>query len=115
MGRPIISLYLGFTVAHRTRWAVQPRADPPPFTGGSYEQKRRYRRRVAVWNKTGGYCVYCSEPLNFRQFHIDHVVPRNSGGADHLTNMLPACSSCNTSKNCHSYSDWIAAVGEDFA
>jgi 5-methylcytosine-specific restriction endonuclease McrA len=36
-------------------------------------------------------CQYCGEKAH----QADHVVPRKKGGADHLANLVAACSSCN--------------------
>jgi 5-methylcytosine-specific restriction endonuclease McrA len=36
-------------------------------------------------------CRYCGD----RAHQADHVIPRKKGGADHLTNLVAACSSCN--------------------
>lgn len=72
--------------------------------------------REAVWSITGGRCFYCdtelvkSGPIDVGApgargniFHIDHIVPKDAGGPDHLSNYVPACHSCNSSKGAKSY------------
>lgn len=45
-------------------------------------------------------CVYCAktELTSGAHLHLDHVVPRNSGGKDLATNIVVACRSCNSAK-----------------
>lgn len=79
---------------------------------------RRRRARIAGtttqwrWSdfmrlaRTFGFqCAYCGtapdEPLE-----PDHVVPISKGGPDALSNLLPACHSCNSSKRDLSLDQW---------
>lgn len=39
-------------------------------------------------------CRYCGEPAT----EIDHIVPISKGGTGELSNLVPACRSCNASK-----------------
>lgn len=73
--------------------------------------------REAVWAITGGKCFYCDVELircvgmeqdRPRCFHIDHIVPKSSGGPDHLSNYVPACERCNISKGAKSYVEFVA-------
>lgn len=72
--------------------------------------------REQVWAITGGRCYYCevelvkSAPIDYANpgsrgniFHVDHLVPRDAGGPDHLSNYVPACHSCNSSKGVKSF------------
>lgn len=48
-------------------------------------------------------CEYCQAPevvFNF-PFEVEHVVPRNAGGADGSSNLALACRSCNLFKSDH--------------
>lgn len=67
--------------------------------------------RAKIYNKFGGRCAYCGEPLG-KRWHADHVVPlyRNHTdlelkrmgivrGEDNDTNLVPACQSCNYHKS----------------
>jgi 5-methylcytosine-specific restriction endonuclease McrA len=66
--------------------------------------------RQKVWEITDGHCIYCdvemvrerdpSDPD--RCFEVDHIVARSNGGPDHLSNYVPACHKCNTSKSAKS-------------
>ena len=44
----------------------------------------------------GNRCVYCNSANNL---HADHQIPLSRGGTNFASNMVPACASCNTSKN----------------
>lgn len=73
--------------------------------------------RETVWRITDGKCFYCDvdllrcigdEPDRSRCFHVDHLVPKSSGGPDHLSNYVPACERCNISKGAKSYVEFVA-------
>jgi 5-methylcytosine-specific restriction endonuclease McrA len=63
---------------------------------------------VAEWEelceKFGHACAYCGAA---RPLTIDHVVPLSRGGRHERANILPACKSCNCSKNRASLESWI--------
>ena len=65
------------------------------------EQRRRLTKeeRLEVLKKTDFRCAYCGMELGFDSFQVDHVVPLRSGGKDEISNMLPACRSCNHYKH----------------
>ena len=44
----------------------------------------------------GNKCVYCNSTENL---HADHQIPLSRGGTNFASNMVPACASCNCSKN----------------
>jgi 5-methylcytosine-specific restriction endonuclease McrA len=48
-------------------------------------------------------CVYCN--LN-KATTIDHVIPLSRGGTTELSNLLPACVSCNSSKRDKLLHEW---------
>jgi 5-methylcytosine-specific restriction endonuclease McrA len=54
--------------------------------------------RGEVWERGSGVCHICSAPLDFGNWHADHVIPLSRGGRDALDNLLPACPLCNWSK-----------------
>lgn len=55
--------------------------------------------RQEVYDKMGGYCAYCGAHITLKTMQADHVVPLRKGGADEVSNMLPACASCNHYKS----------------
>lgn len=59
-------------------------------------------QRMEVYNKMGGHCAYCGDPILFSEMQVDHVIPLNGWkeqGSDTIENMLPACRSCNHYKS----------------
>ena len=74
--------------------------------------------QLAVWLKTDGLCWYCGKQTDMfsamgtsgeqlkRKFTIDHFISLRSGGTDELGNLVPACWSCNASKNHRSIEQW---------
>ena len=61
-----------------------------------------------VYEKTDGYCYYCSKRLSFKNYgepgnhgawEIDHSKPKSKGGTDYRRNLVPACVACNRDKS----------------
>lgn len=57
-------------------------------------------------NRYGGRCFYCGsrEPMT-----IDHIIPLARGGRHTIGNVLPACKSCNCSKQERLIVEWRTA------
>lgn len=58
-------------------------------------------KREIVFNKFGGRCAYCGCVINIHKFQIDHIVPKCEKyfvGQEELSNLNPACQSCNNYK-----------------
>lgn len=70
------------------------------FTEGFLVTERDVRRLFA---RHGGRCAYCRlVPAT----ELDHVVPLKRGGYHGIGNLLPACRSCNASKNARLLYPW---------
>jgi hypothetical protein len=57
------------------------------------------RRRVR--SRAKNRCEYCDLPQEadpFFTFHIEHILPKQHGGADHVSNLALACHHCNLHK-----------------
>lgn len=52
---------------------------------------------LAVLGKWEGRCAYCRSEVKIT---LEHVAPLSRGGADSIENIVPACHSCNSRKNC---------------
>ena len=58
---------------------------------------RRYReQRERVFKRDGRVCQICQTDEG--EMHIDHVIPRKSGGDHSLDNLRVLCKSCNLRK-----------------
>jgi CRISPR-associated endonuclease Csn1 len=57
----------------------------------------------------GGTCLYCGQAIQFSNFEecdIEHIVPRNQGGADAMVNYVLAHHECNERKGCRTPFQW---------
>ena len=45
-----------------------------------------------------GYCAGCKVHFQFRNFHLDHIVPKSKGGQDTDNNLQLLCGHCNSVK-----------------
>ncbi|MEV8589452.1 HNH endonuclease signature motif containing protein [Streptomyces sp. NPDC051180] len=61
--------------------------------------------RQAVLSANGGYCTYCGSD-GTRAEVVDHVEPLEWGGANTITNLVPACRPCNASKRDRKPLEW---------
>ena len=58
---------------------------------------RRYRgQRDRVFSRDGRICQICGTDEG--EMHIDHIIPRKSGGTHDLDNLRVLCKSCNLRK-----------------
>jgi 5-methylcytosine-specific restriction endonuclease McrA len=55
-------------------------------------------RRESLFYRDHGLCSYCEEPITISGLTYDHVVPRRHGGTSDWTNIVCACSRCNSLK-----------------
>ena len=51
--------------------------------------------RILIYDKCNRRCAYCGCDLECKSMQVDHAQPLRCGGADGMSNMLPACRSCN--------------------
>lgn len=58
---------------------------------------RAFRR--AIWERDGGVCGFCGQPVPLEKMHLDHAVPRSLGGPTHELNLRPAHPRCNLRAN----------------
>ena len=54
--------------------------------------------RKNVWIRDEGRCQYCSKPVSIKDFTLDHITPRTSGGKTSWTNVVTCCTPCNQKK-----------------
>ncbi|WP_434999988.1 HNH endonuclease (plasmid) [Vibrio scophthalmi] len=69
--------------------------------------KKLSTKRQAIFDKSGGVCWYCGDPLAEKRWHEDHFYPirRNNDGTclnpqyDVEENKVPSCAPCNKLKS----------------
>lgn len=55
-------------------------------------------KRAKVFSMFGGNCAYCGDQIMIETFHVEHVVPKSSGGTNEYLNLKPSCEGCNRTK-----------------
>ena len=65
-----------------------------------------------LFGQQEGMCAGCRELFPFRNFSIDHIVPRSKGGSDHIDNLQLLCAACNSSKGTRSQEEFVARLKE---
>ena len=80
----------------RRAW-VTVRTDIPQRT--DIDAPINYRkRRHELFGRQEGRCNGCQHEFPFRNFTVDHVIPRSKDGTDHLSNLQLLCGACNSVK-----------------
>ncbi|MFJ8557350.1 HNH endonuclease [Streptomyces microflavus] len=80
------------------RRARKRNATVEPFTAAEF---------AAHWDNIGAYgCVVCDAPYE----HADHIMPLALGGEHSVWNLLPMCSTHNTSKGAKNPYRWITEI-----
>jgi len=69
--------------------------------GGSHT----IEQRLAKFALLGNICFYCGEA---KKLTVDHKIPLARGGTDDIRNIVPACRSCNSSKNARTAKEYLA-------
>ena len=65
-----------------------------------------------LFGEQEGVCRGCRNLFPFRNFTIDHVVPRSKGGSDHVDNLQLLCGACNSIKGDRPQSYLLARLKE---
>lgn len=59
-----------------------------------------YRTRFDIFKRDNFACQYCGGTAqDGAKLHIDHVIPRHSGGSTEKDNLITACQQCNMGKS----------------
>ena len=76
---------------------INARKDIPKRTDqGKLPNYRTHRH--TLFGKQEGICNGCRMQFPFRNFTVDHIVPRSKGGNDHSDNLQLLCGACNAKK-----------------
>jgi 5-methylcytosine-specific restriction endonuclease McrA len=66
-------------------------------------------RRLAIYERDGRCCVYCSVELGDREFTVDHRIPVAREGTDDTENLACCCAKCNRAKSTLTDEEFTAA------
>ena len=71
----------------------------PEISGVEYQQGTLYGYEVREYllEKWHRQCAYCG--ARDKRLKVDHIVPRNHGGSDRVSNLTLSCEPCNKKKN----------------
>lgn len=76
-------------------------------------RKLTQNQRMQIWQKYGGRCAYCGEPIEYKAMQVDHIKPKFHNwsesdkqnlllkgycGDDSIDNLNPSCRMCNFRK-----------------
>lgn len=67
-------------------------------------------QRAMVYKMYDGHCAYCGNKISYEEMQIDHIQPLALGGKDELSNMFPACRSCNKYKSTYTVEKFRKAL-----
>ena len=67
------------------------------------------KTRQAVYAKYGGHCAYCGKAIEYKDFQLDHLIPRqrerfkrySEEEIECFENYMPSCRRCNHYKRAH--------------
>lgn len=60
-----------------------------PYATAEYKRNRKAVLEASQWT-----CHYCNAPANT----ADHIIPTSKGGGNEVSNLLPACTKCNSTR-----------------
>jgi len=63
-------------------------------------------KRERIFSSTNYHCFYCGIELQEDNGTIDHVKPVKRGGGNGITNLVPSCKCCNSSKGVKDIEDF---------
>lgn len=75
---------------------------------GEHEPRLSHQEWKEIMIFFGGECAYCGcTPKRNQHLTRDHLEPVSAGGTTTQDNIVPACSSCNSSKGAEDFKDWF--------
>lgn len=83
-------------------WILDELQVSDPSIGQKINHKKALRRRLR--ERDGNLCVWCAKEMT--EMTMDHVVPDSLGGPMTSYNLIPACRSCNSSRQARSALEW---------
>jgi 5-methylcytosine-specific restriction endonuclease McrA len=80
----------------------------PEISGIEYQHGTLagYELREYVFAKLGRQCVYCDTKIG--PFNLDHLISKAHGGSNRVSNLAPACISCNERKGSQNIREFLA-------
>ena len=78
------------------------------------ESTKDYRQHKHVlYGEQEGHCAGCKTHFEFRNFHVDHIIPQAKGGTGHIDNLQLLCGHCNSTKGDRPMEYLVARLAEN--
>ena len=90
---------------------VSARTDIPKRTDIDTPVPYRQNKHV-LFGQQEGHCRGCRSAFEFRHLEVDHIIPQDSGGTDHIENLQLLCGHCNRGKGNRSQEYLMARLHE---
>ena len=90
---------------------VSARTDIPKRTDIDTPVPYRQNKHV-LFGQQEGHCRGCRSAFEFRHLEVDHIIPQDSGGTDHIENLQLLCGHCNRVKGNRSQEYLMARLHE---
>ncbi len=105
--RELVDIRASELVEQRAIWEQRKKKDVP-----EYREKQVPRRRLTIFNKSGGKCHYCACALDLKgKWHVEHKMPRALMGSNADDNLVASCVPCNMKKRDKTDLEFIASKG----
>ena len=86
---------------------VHHRQDTPSRTDlGDLKRYNDPDNKHQLYGQQEGHCKGCLIWFHYRNMTVDHIVPREDGGSNHIANLQLLCGACNSKKGKKSM-DWL--------
>ena len=94
-----------------SRGKVIARTDIPKRTDlGKLPAVKTHKK--ALFGEQGGYCAGCKKRFDIENLEIDHIIPKNDGGIDHIDNLQLLCGHCNRIKGKRTMEELLTRLSE---
>lgn len=71
----------------------------------------RQDKRLAIYLRDGLACVWCGQGIEDGiTLSLDHITPHSAGGSNEASNLVTACSGCNSRRGDRNASEFAKAV-----
>ena len=92
---------------------VDIRTDLPIRTDLEDDPRTDQQVKEALYGSQQGNCNGCQQHFPYRNFEVDHIIPRAKNGADHPSNKQLLCGACNRVKGTGTQAALIAKLTAD--